>query len=823
MKKQLFNQDWCVCRGTGSPLSILLGTDGAGTPEQVTLPHDAMIHTERVEKQEYAGMGFYQGEDINYTKNFKIPATDYGKAVWLEFEGIYQNASVYLNSSFVGRCVYGYGNYYFDITRLIRYGENNQIHIIVRNKPLSGRWYTGGGIYRDVYLMIGEPLHIPCEGIRVTTEEADKEVAALFLETPIEYIGYEPKDCIVLNEILDAEGNVVTSDSVPVTVREHGKTGCTQRISVENPQLWNVDTPYLYTCRTTLLVKGEVLDTAETTFGIRKLSLDAVYGLRINGTQVKLRGGCVHHDSGILGAATFRQAEERRVRKLKNAGYNAIRSAHQPMSRAMLDACDRIGMLVMDEFSDAWTTTKADYDYGCVFDQNWELDVTNMVNKAYNHPCVILYSLGNEIAETGDKFDVGWGKKIADKIRSLDSTRYLTICVNLLVSVLAHADDILKDMDALDVDGPKEINTMMTKLGEHMGEVLEHPLVTAMTEEAFSLVDVAGYNYAANRYEADSKKFKNRIMVGSETWPITLADNWAQVEKNPKVIGDFSWTAWDYLGEVGCGKVTYEEESASSFFSKWPWRSANSGDFDLIGDRRPISYWREIVWGLRKQPYISVRPPKHYGETPIPSLWSWISDSIESWNWPGYEEKPITVEVFSNAEEVELFVNGVSVGTQKVGTKTACCAVFDTVYHPGEVKAVDNLGEEYTILSAKNADFLKLEADRTKLLTGGQQIAFVEISLCDEDGTLNCGAETEITVDVSGAGTLQAVGSAAPITTENLNGVSCRTWQGRALAVVRSGMEKGDIVVSVCTKEGIKETITLQAVYQTGDDSHLYR
>ncbi|MCD7817728.1 MAG: DUF4982 domain-containing protein [Lachnospiraceae bacterium] len=805
MKKRLFNENWVCSAGSGSALASLLGSVGnQGTP--VTLPHDAVIHTKRVKDDPIGnGMGFYRGETIHYTKDFYLPEEAKGKEVWLEFEGIYQNAYVYINNSFAARCTYGYGNYFINATALLDRGGRNQIKVVVKNGLPSGRWYTGGGIYRDVQMWLGDPLHIACCGVRICTLDLEEDQAVVRVTVPIEYSGTETKDVIVYSEITDPDGNTAAWARTPVTVLAGEKKEIRQQMVVENPLPWETEHPDLYQCRTRLEVNGECIDEYEDTFGIRILQLDVRKGLRINGKSIKLRGGCIHHDHGILGAAAYEEAEERKVKKLKEAGYNAIRMSHYPAGKALLRACDRNGMLVMDEFTDVWTTTKMDFDYGFHFDLCWEQDVENMVYKDYNHPSVILYSIGNEIPETGNKFDSAWGKKITDKIRSLDDTRYTINCVNLMLSAMGHMDEIFADLGVNDDGSPREINSMMQNLGEMMAALTNHEITTRVTEEAFSQVDIAGYNYAANRYESDIERFPNRILLGSETHAPELAYNWSLVKKYPQILGDFAWTAWDYLGEAGVGQITYGDD-VGAFYGAYPWRSAYAGAINLIGDRRPVSYFCEIVWGLRKEPYIAVQPPQHYGEEKHLSQWA-LSDGIHSWNWSGYEGKPITVEVYAQADEVELFVNGISAGRKAAGEKQAFLTEFDITYMPGEIRAVAYNGgiiTEQTLLTAADDAHIKLNADGNRLQRGGK-LAFVEISLTDGNGTLNPETVREIHVDVEGPADLIGLGSADPKSENDYWDNTCAVFEGRALAVIRSGNDSGTAIVKVRTDKDEQE------------------
>lgn len=814
MKRYLFNDGWTFVNGSGSALSALMGRPPESRP--VTLPHDCVIGTERVEDPAYASLGFYKGANVHYTKSFDVPAEWTDKTLVLEFEGVYQMAYVYVNNAYAGQCMYGYGNYYVDITNFVKAGKND-LKVVVKNAPPSGRWYTGGGIYRDVQLYVGDQMHICCEGTRVYTEDLEEDQAVLQTVAPVENCGGAVKDVVLVNEVLDARGQVVSAAKAPVTVLPHEKKDVRLRMVVPNPAPWDEDHPNLYTIRTTLSAGDGTADECTDTFGIRKLQLDVKKGLRVNGKTVKLRGGCIHHDSGVLGAATFENAEERRVRKLKEAGYNAIRSAHHPMGKALLRACDKLGMYVMDEFSDVWTTTKAEFDYGMRFAACWERDVTNMVLKDFNHPSVILYSIGNEIPETGNKFDTGWGKKLADRIRQLDGTRYVMNSVNLMLSVMSRMDEIMASFGVQ--KGGGEINSLMTEMngaagdmGNMMGALANHPIASSATEEAFAQVDIAGYNYAEDRYEEDLERFPNRILIGSETTPAKLAKNWALVEKMPNVLGDFVWTAWDYLGESGIGAVHYEGDPAS-FMGQFPWRIAYCGTIDINGHRQPVSYWREIVWGRRKAPYLSVCPPENHDRKLVQGMWGW-SDSLESWNWPGFEGKPITVEVYADGDEVELFVNGRSVGVKKPGGETPYVARFETVYTPGEVKAVcrkDGETLEYAVRSAGQRTILTVEAEQQEL-KAGVEVGFVNITVTDEDGVCDPSRRVPVKVTVTG-GQLAGLGSGDPTSNENFQADSCVTFGGRALAVVRA-CEAGEMAVTVEADGYAPKTVRIQVKSQ---------
>lgn len=777
MIRNSFNDGWTV------GASIGFFNMNPGEPISVTLPHDAAITLERnANSVTGSKKGFFPDGTYEYVKKFFVPTEYTGKRVTFEFEGVYMNAMVYINGDFAGQHPYGYSNFYIKADRFLKYGEENEIKVVARSYDDS-RWYTGTGIYRNTKIMVANPVHIAVDGVKITTPDISSERAIVTVATVVENEGMNPQSTQVITEIVDADGNIVASDTVPLTSFVNESATLRQRLFIKQPKLWNVDTPYLYTCRSKVMDGNNVLDEETNNFGIRLLSLDAEEGLRINGEVVKLRGACIHHDNGVIGAATIERAEVRRVEILKEAGFNAIRSAHQPMSKAMLTACDRLGMLVMDEAFDIWTQNKSNYDYALNFPTWWEHDIQAMIDKDFNHPSVILYSIGNEIPETGSANGAVWGRKLAERIRSLDSTRYVINSINGMVSVMSQLQKLTQNSTTGD------INTLMANIGETMKNIQSMEIVTNSTEESFAVVDIAGYNYADNRYVTDKELFPNRIICGSETFPKDIANNWKLVKENGHVIGDFTWTGWDYLGEVGIGKIEYEETSnGEGMFGSFPWIAAYCGDIDIIGNRRPASYYREIVFGLRKQPYIAVQRPEHYRKKPIFTPWSW-SDSNSSWSWEGYEGYPVKVEVYSDADEVELLLNGKVIGKAGTGEGHAFKAEFDTVYIPGEIVAVAYTnGKEtgrYSLISAASQVKLQVEVDRVKIEADENNLAFVEISLVDEKGILKPLADRKVSVKVEGAGILLGLGSGNPKTEENYFDSTHTTFDGQALAVVR--------------------------------------
>ena len=805
MKKQKFNHDWIFTVGSGSSLDALAG--GNNTAKQVTLPRDASIGRERnPEEPNGSGNGFFREESYVYTKTFSMNADDKDKNVYLEFEGVYQNAFVYVNNSFAGKCPYGYSNFYVDITKYLNYNEPNALKVVVKNGVPSGRWYTGGGIYRDVNLMIADRLHLVPDSVQLAAIGVEDDQAIIRAKSTIAYTGIGIREIALCTELMDAEGNVVAADEMPVMVEEHSEQEYQQKMYVPNPNRWDAENPYLYTYRTYIKENDSVIDEETGTFGIRKLQLDTKHGLRVNGKVIKLRGGCIHHDNGIIGTAEFTHSAEERVKKLKETGFNAIRSAHYPMSRKLLEACDKYGMYVMDEYSDVWVSTKVEFDYSTQMTEWWEHDIENLVKKDYNHPCVIMYSIGNEIPEAGNKFDVQWGKKLADKLRSLDDTRYTTNSLNLLLAIMNDLPKLMAQNAAAqaaantETDQPQEINSMMNNLGAMMAQFMASDFAAEKVKEACAQVDITGYNYAAARYEIDGKLFPNRILVGSETNPPDLDKNWELVEKLPYVIGDFDWTAWDYIGETGIGKINYTDQQSMGFYAPYPCKIAYCGDINILGNRRPISYWRELIWGLRKAPYIAVQLPQHYGEPQSTTQWS-MSDAVRSWNWNGYEGKPVKVEVYAAADEVEMLINGQRVERKKVGETKKYITIFDTTYHAGKVEVIAySDGKECgrdEILTASDEVVIAAKADRTQIPADGSDIAYIDICMQDALGILNPNADKAVSISLDGPGEIMGYGSADPESEENYYDMVAKAYEGKLRAAVRGTGETGKIVVTL--------------------------
>lgn len=750
----------------------------------VDLPHDFSITQERNPNTlSGASNGFFPGCVANYEKNIFVPKDWEGKKIAIEFEGVYMNSSVRFNNQVVGKRPYGYTSFQCDLTPYILYDKENIIRVTVNNGALPNtRWYSGSGIYRHVWLMVGESVHIVPWGIFATTPVVSPERSVVKINTILENSGRLEENVTIRTKILTACGCEAASGEAELKISSVSTAEVVQELNISPANLWSVDNPYLYTLKSEVLKDGVIIDSSETKIGIRSIAFDVEKGFQLNGITMKLKGGCVHHDCGLLGAAAYDRAEERKVELLKNSGFNAVRCAHNPPSPAFLDACDRLGMLVIDEAFDCWREGKNPNDYGSYFEEWWERDMASMVLRDRNHPSIIMWSTGNEIPERdGHSEGYAYSRKLADFVRNLDNTRAITNAINGI-----HPDPIVSGL-ALNVTSIPDNYDYWGELSAKFAEPL----------------DVVGYNYLLKRYESDGKKYPERIICGTETFPKEAFDYWNAVEALPYVIGDFVWTSLDYLGEAGIGHVWYNGEK--KFLGEYPWHQAFCGDIDICGFKRPQSFYRDCVWGISKTPYIAVYKPQNYGKTPDISAWGW-PDVVSSWSWPGYEGKPTVVEVYSADSEIELFINGKSVGRKPVGKANRYTASFEVTYEVGELLAVgyDNGVEvSRTLLKTAGAPAaIRLTTDRSRLKAEFGDLSYVTVEVLDAEGNVVHNADCNIYFTSSGVGSLLAVGNGNPMSKEMYVGNQRRVHEGRAMLVVRASGEEGEITLTAAA-EGI--------------------
>jgi hypothetical protein len=788
MTRTPLNHGWTYRRKANEFAEI---TGAVQAPTPAPLPHDAQIATPRdPDLSNGSSTGYFEGGTWEYTRTLFAPAEWADKRVFLEFEGVYRSSMIYVNGALAGQWAAGYTGFTVALDDYLEFGADNTI-VVEARVHRDSRWYTGAGIHRPVHLIVADPVHVPADGILVVASDISEEFATVVVDAEVVNTSMRRATVRSRVRLLAPDGTVVAESSSPATLASGDETTIRHRMAVSSPSLWSLDAPSLYVAATTLEVDGVPVDEQRVRFGIRDLQVDAQRGLRLNGVETKLRGACIHHDNGVIGAAAIGRAEHRRVELLKAAGFNAIRSSHNPISRAMLDACDELGVLVMDEAFDHWTRGKNDFDYALDFSTWWERDVEAMVRKDRNHPSVFAYSSGNEIPEVASPHGGRMARIIANRIRDLDPTRFVTNAVNGQLAVMHEwiaqaAVDAGNDMSAFEGMG---INTMMTQLGEFGNMIGASEIATQRTEEAFAASDIAGMNYSEARYELDRELFPNRVIVGAETFSTQIDRLWALVQNNRHVIGDFTWTGWDYLGEVGIGRTRYADTDDGGVNANYPWLLAHVGDIDITGRRRPASFYREIVFGLRVAPYIAVGRPENFAREVVSTPWAW-SDTVESWSWTGHEGQPVAVEVYSSGDEVELFLDGESLGRQPAGVAHRYRTRFTVVYRPGTLTAVSYTAGAETgraeLRSATGMQRLTAVADRVDLTLTDAELAFVDVALTDDAGTVVLGEDRDITVEVQGPGHLQGFGTANPVDEHTLfTDATHRSFDGRALAVVR--------------------------------------
>lgn len=824
MQKIDFNKEW-MCR--------CLTRDEEAYP--VTLPHDAMLSEPRTQESTGEGnIGWYIGGDYEYSRNFFVPEEYKDKKVFIEFEGIYHNGEVYINGKKAAYRPYGYTNFYVDTEGFFQYGKENEIKVIARNADQpNSRWYPGTGIYRPAYLYVGEEKHIPVNGVRIRTLSYDPARIEVVVKTS------SPGE---VSLEIEFEGNKVLAVKGEST-KENGQIEAYQTIfqlDVPNAKLWDTEHPNLYTCKA---IFGE--DEVTETFGIRELIWNPQVGMTINGERVILRGACFHHDNGVLGACTYPEAEERKMRILKENGYNAVRSAHYPCSKALLDACDRVGMLMMDEYVDVWYIHKTKYDYAGQLADWWKQDLKDMVDKDYNHPSVIMYSTGNEVAETAQEKGIALTGDMTNYLHSLDSTRPVTCGINIFFNFLSsiglgvYSDDKAeksagnaeknaaqaagKNEKKVVKSGEKTVNkatengkkglgsTKPEKKKKPVGSEFYNTLACLVgdyfmkcgatlypcdlrTKDAYANMDIAGYNYGIFRYKHDLKKYPNRLILGSETFCKDAYSFWEIAKKNKRIIGDFVWAGWDYIGEVGDGAAEYSDYKFEDPATRM---TGGNGRIDLNGKPRAEAAYTRVAFERETGPFIAVDPV--YQKEKL-RLTGWqLTKALESWAWDGCNGETAKVEVYARAAQVELFINGKSVGKKKV---KKCRANFNTTYQNGEITAVsyDENGKEinrYSLCTAGKETVLQVRPEEKTVKPEG--LAFIQLQYTDSKGIWKPMEKHSIKVMVEN-GVLKGLGSPAPYVKGNYTDHTVATYYGEAMAVVQAD-GNGPVKVTVADEE----------------------
>lgn len=772
---------------------------------KIDLPHDYSVTMPRsADAAGGAANGFFPSDVGTYIK-YLVPDQESSHFI-LDIDGAYMCTSVYFNEVHMTMHPHGYTPFLVDLTELMRPGQHNKLLITTNALQPSTRWYSGAGLYRDISLWTGGDVRIEPWDVFVTTLEASEKEATVHVAYEIS-ADYDA-DVTIRAEILDAEGHTVGSvipdaskrnvadgkassrtiavSEAAVTLRKAEKTAAELILRVDNPNLWDTEHPNLYTLHTELLSGETVLDTDDTTFGIRTISADAENGFLLNGKPLKLRGGCIHHDHGVLGAADFPAAVYRKISLLQKAGFNAIRSAHYPPSLQLLQVCDRLGILLMDEAFDMWNKPMRSQDYHLWFPDWWARDIASMVLRDRNHPCVISYSIGNEIPESNGTMggDI-LAQKLSAEIRRYDTTRLVTTAVYYVGAGPANTD-------------PEDYKQDYIKRFMKLNEKGEDDSWADRTESFFEPMDIAGYNYLYTRYAADHEKYPNRVIWGSETHALKFYDSWQAVKEHNYVLGDFTWTAYDNLGEAGTGRFCWEKDGYIPGISlaAYPWRTCYQGDLDLCGYRRPQSYFREAVWLGNTEPRIFTTHPQHYKEGFSGTGWHWY-DVLDTWTFEDhYLGKPVKCDVYTDADEIEWFLNGRSLG-RSIPEKAI--ATFDVPYEKGELSVIAYKNGiacgRSALQTVGTPAAVTVVPESTSLKADNLDLCYFDITVTDADTRRVPHAQNELTCIVDG-GELLGIFSGDPANEDQYGSNICHAFEGRAVAIIKAA-KPGEVTVTV--------------------------
>ncbi len=741
-KKELLDQGW------------EFQLQGQSTWEPVDLPHDWSVSND-FDSLAPAGNdgGYLPTAKITYRRKLDIGQKSNDLLYTLLFEGAYMNPVVSINGQEAGSWPYGYSTFQVDATPYLHDGDND-IEVIVDNTQQKNcRWYTGTGIYRHVWLVVTGEIYVDPWSLQITTPLVSEKEAKVEVNFDITNFTVDSPNVNVVVEIFDKDKEIAQQSQQVILI--DSITPLSFSFDLDNPRLWTPDTPNLYEAKITIKQGSTTLFQDSQTFGVRTIEYDSENGLRLNGQPILLNGGCVHHDNGLLGAASYDAAEARKVKLMKDAGFNAVRTSHNPPAPAFLDECDRQGLIVIDEAFDGWRQAKNTHDYSELFDQ-WALrDIEAMVLRDRNHPSVMAWSIGNEILERKSPEAVATSRVLADKCRQLDPTRPVT-------QALASWDADWEIYDPL---------------------AAEH--------------DIVGYNYMIHKSEGDHQRVPERVMWQTESYPRDAFQNWVKVNDNPYIIGDFVWTAIDYLGESGIGRHYYQGESEGEHYERnqWPWHGALCGDIDLLGQRRPISYYRQMLYSDQPALHMAVREPDGYKGKIRETLWGHYP-TYDHWNWTGHEGKPIEVLITTNAPSVKLFLNDELIGEKPVSRDTRFQALFSLPYQPGTLRAEASNGLKQEIATAEAPFAIRLTADKEKLAASNQDLSYILAEIVDKNGRVVPDSDMELSFDVTGEGVLLATGSADVKDIHGYHQSNRLTNQGKAMAIVKSTGTPGAIYVT---------------------------
>jgi beta-galactosidase len=776
------------------------------TWKEVDLPHDFSM--ERIASEDNAdhigpfskfakngrSSGYTVGGTGYYKKELILSPSDEGKTILIVFDGAYMETEVSVNGRLAQTHKNGYTPFSVDITDFLKEpGISNEIEVKVTNPEKTSRWFSGSGLYRDVKIMVTDPIHVDLWGIHVRPENISSERADIHVDLSLKNDTESDADVEIRVDIMSHEGKLLASSFERETLKQYKKNEFSFNIALPAPQFWSIEKPILYTAIVSLSKEGKEIDRTSTKFGVRTIAVDTQKGFQLNGETVLLKGACLHHDNGLLGAASYKSAEYRKVKLMKNNGFNAIRCAHNPPSEHFLEACDELGMLVINEFSDMWELPKSANDYSRFFKEYWEADLTNMLLRDRNHPCVVMWSIGNEVPNWSIQDSDRISSMLASKVRELDPTRPVTVGVT---SAYIHLD-------------------------------------WENSEQIFKNVDVAGYNYLRHYVEIDHEKFPERVIMGTESYPNQSYEYWKEVEEKPFLIGDFLWAGIDYLGEVNCGSARYvdpnnlsgqrmpvfqtsmgpEENQNPAMRWQFPDRPSSdlpinylswTGDVDILGQTKPQGIYRNVLWDISPIE-INVHEPIPDGMTETLNLWGWPRE-LPQWYWPGAEGKNLQVRVFTKYPEVELQLDRKSLGSRHLVEEDKYIATFEVPYSAGALTAIaKKSGKEVarkTLSTPGEPVAIHLSADKTKLDANERELSYVDIEVVDKDGNIVPDA-FPLSVSMSGNGTFVGGGNASANGMKSFGSLTPQTYRGRAQIIVLAGRENGAIQISV-KSEGLK-------------------
>jgi len=745
----------------------------------VKLPHDWSIEGPFSKNNPSGGEGGYLPGGIGwYRKHFNLPEEDKGKKVFIEFDGVYMNSKVWINNVYLGNHPYGYTSFSYDLTPYLNYGDKENILAVKvdNSKQPNSRWYSGSGIYRHVWLVTTDKLHIAHWGTYITTPEVSKKSATIEIKTRVKNEYDVLKKVVLITSIVDKNDRELKEVKTAHDIPGNGECEFVQSCKIRSPNLWSPDNPYLYRVYTKIEETEEVVDNYKTPMGIREFYFDANKGFFLNGENIKIKGTCNHHDCGLLGAACPDRANERKVEIMREMGCNAIRMSHNPPSPELLDYCDKYGILVMDEAFDEWKRGKLRYGYHEYFDKWATEDLKSMIYRDRNHPSIILWSVGNEIPEQGRPEGVEILKKLVEVVHKEDPTRPVTSACNY---------------------------------------------IQGANKTGFAgLLDVVGYNYSERFYEEDHKKYPERKIIATETvnypyqpgnaFPYRSYSQWLKAQKSEYVIGEFLWTGFDYLGESGIGEDARKGPNPWEECPKWPCRSALCGFLDLCGFKKPGYYFRRSLWSDTPMVYLVAQNAKDAKNIKLVPFWGW-PEVASHWNW---KEDTIFVHCYTNCESVELLLNGKSLGSKELSPSRPFL-MWKVHYEPGELKAVGKRNDKgictHELYTAGKPAKIVLTPDRESIVADGQDISFITVNILDNKGTIAPRAKNLITFNISGEGEIIGVGSGDSRSHEDYKSNKRKAYNGKCLVIIQSKRNPGQILLTATSPGLSSDSITVNS------------